>query len=98
MTADEIFGKYMENPHWKRQYDEAPSEACKEYIKYSYIWSGMNWFKTGTSAQKEKAHEKMTDLKGKFDREDWEYIIKTAGGATAKAEYTKQMKQSLGEE
>ena len=33
------FDTFMANPYWKRIYEEAPSEALKEYLRQSFEYS-----------------------------------------------------------
>ena len=42
-TEDELFQKYMRNPHWKRFYENAPSDVCKEHIRLTFVQDALNW-------------------------------------------------------
>ena len=94
MTEKEILDKYMENPHWREVYEKAPSDAAKKYFKASFLWSGMAWFKTGTEERMEELHAQMEGLRKRFGKEDWEYLIKNAGGNTAKIAFKEKMKEA----
>jgi len=97
MSEEEIFEKYMENPHWKKEYEEAPSDLCKKYLREGYIASGLAWFKVGDAIQHKNAWKRAETYRKQFDKDDWEYIINHAGTGIAKAELTKQMKKALGD-
>ena len=95
MTEEEIFEKYMMNSHWRREYEEAPSDICREYLKEGYIASGLAWFRVGDSVQQRDAWRRAAKCREKFGLDDWKYIIDHAGTETAKSELRRLMRKAL---
>ena len=82
---DRGFNQFMENPHWKKYYDDAPSEALKAYIRDSF---NNNPFVCSHPAPDPKLKEALT-------KEDVKYLYDNAGTGAGKSNYKKWM-ESLG--
>ena len=78
------FDTFMENPYWRRVYEEAPGEYLKEYYRIMFDNSP---FVMGSSYRDEKAEEQLDDLW--ISKDELEYLLKHAGMAQAKIFYKK---------
>ena len=59
---------FMANPFYKKEYEDAPSDVCKEYIKFRWYWSKYN------EPSDEEYAEYRERLWDKFTVDDWKYI------------------------
>ena len=78
------FDTFMENPYWRKIYDEAPSEYLKEYYRIMFDTSP---FVMGDDYIDEEAEAKLEDLW--ISKEELEYLKEHAGIAQAKIYYQK---------
>ena len=62
---DEILEEYLSNPHWRKLYENAPSEACKIWYEKMFYYS-----ETGEGLEELSKAKKHLRLK------DWEYLAK----------------------
>lgn len=72
------FEAFMKNPSWKRIYDGAPSDACKEY--YRYVFYSSKYYDPDAEDASE-FDEMQEHYYGKLAIPDWEYIKKNAGNS-----------------
>jgi len=74
---DVAFDTYMKNPAWRTEYESAPSQECKDYLKYTYYDS--KFFNP------EKNADRLSELKAEYESklsvEDWEYLKSKAGNS-----------------
>jgi hypothetical protein len=83
----------MENPYWRKQYEDAPSGACKEYYRVVFETSG---FVSGTERTDKEAERLLSDVR--LDRRDVEYIQSYAGSGQARAYYRRIINRLGGDE
>lgn len=57
---------YMRNSYWKKEYDTAPSELCRQYIR-------LGWYRSLYGASGTVL--KMKTLENQFCIEDWEHLL-----------------------
>lgn len=58
---------FMKNPYWKKEYDTAPSEACRRYIQLEFYQS---------LYEDSGIVQEMKSLENQLGIEDWEHILK----------------------
>ena len=73
---NEAVAKFMENSYWKKYLDTAPSDRCKDYIKYEFYYSTID----DEDDDIDEVVEKMNEYEEKMDKEDWEHLYKYASG------------------
>lgn len=78
------FDTFMENPYWRKIYEEAPGENLKEYYRIMFDTSP---FVMDSSYRDEEAEDRLGELW--ISQEELEYLLKHAGMAQAKAFYRK---------
>ena len=65
----------IKNPYWKKEYDEAPSDECKDYLKFTYFFS-KHYDPDADDA--EKFDEIQKQVESALSAEDWAYLKKMA--------------------
>ena len=73
---ESAFQLYMKNPSWRDYYNNAPSEDCKNYIRFG-------WYRSQYGEPKDpEEFKKLRDLYwNKLSIKDWEYIRDHAGNS-----------------
>lgn len=77
---------FIRNPHWKEYYEEAPSDVCKEYIKYEFLFSD-------TDEYEEKVAQVLRELEDRFTVDDWKHLIKYCGNNPFKSRCRAKIKE-----
>jgi len=67
---NEVRALYMQNPYWRGQYENAPSEECKAMVEY--LWFNL----CGHTAEERKEND---DVEARMTKTDWMYMYKYAG-------------------
>ena len=70
------FDAFMKNPSWERYYKNAPSEECREYIRF--VWYGSKFDEPKDPDEYKKLRDSVW---GKLSVEDWEYIMDHVGNS-----------------
>ena len=70
------FEEYMKNPSWEKYYNGAPSEECKEYIRFGWYRS-----KFGEPTDPDEYKKLRDSVWEKLSVEDWEYIMDHVGNS-----------------
>ena len=78
------FDTFMQNPYWRKIYDEAPSEYLKEYYRIMFDTSP---FVIGDGNIDEEAEERLKELW--ISKEELGYLKEHAGIVQAKTYYQK---------
>lgn len=78
------FDVFMENPYWKKQYDEAPSQTLKDYYRLMF---DTTQFIDDNPVDENTMEKKLCSLR--FNAEDLMYLRKYAGMGMAKALYSR---------
>ena len=78
------FDTFMENPYWRRIYEEAPGENLKEYYR---IMFDISPFVIEDNSNDKTAETQLDDLW--ISRDELEYLLKHANTAQAKLFYKK---------
>ena len=78
------FDTFMENPYWRKQYEDAPSENLKEYYRIVFDTSG---FITGEQHDNKQATKRLEALP--LSIPDIEYLMMYSGSEMARAFYKK---------
>ena len=61
----------LENPFWKKQFEDAPSEECKDYVRYTF-YSSDHYDPEGEDAA---AFDKLQEeVESKLSVTDWQYL------------------------
>ena len=87
---DEAFQRYMKNPAWKREYENAPSKECKEYLRYTYYSS--QYYDPDADDAKD-FDDLQQQVESKMNVQDWEYIKSTVGNSPFVAYCNKKIKE-----
>ena len=61
----------MRHPFWKKMYEDAPSEECKEYLKYTYYSSD---YYDPDAADAKDFIELKDSIEQRLSAGDWEYL------------------------
>ena len=61
---------WLKNPSWRKYYEEAPSEKCREVIALEFLYS---------DGEEEEVLERMERLEEELEVEDWKYLYKYCG-------------------
>jgi len=65
----------MESPYFKKEFDEAPSEECRDYIRYTY-YSGDYY---DPDAENVKYFDDLQEkVENALSADDWEYLKRLA--------------------
>ena len=86
------FDTFLENPYWKRIYEEAPSERLKEYYRLRF---DMSRFVMGENYRNETAEKELAELI--LYRDDIRYIQQYAGSGRARHYYEGAIQKLTGE-
>ena len=86
------FDTFMENPYWRKVYEEAPGEALKEYYRIRFDMSG---FVMGEQYRDEDGERSLEELP--LSKRDIEYLREHAGSGMARAYYQKYIERLSGE-
>ncbi|MCD8106800.1 MAG: hypothetical protein LUE20_02405 [Oscillospiraceae bacterium] len=84
--------EFFENPYWKKHYEKAPSDICREYIALGFARS-VDFFDCKTDVDNSGLKRRKEELTAYFDIEDWRYTIINAGHYMAKINLCKQMEE-----
>ncbi len=72
---NESVSSFVENPHWKKYLEEAPSGECKAYIKLNFYLSDIE----SDGPEKDAVIDKMNAYEDKLGLADWKHLLKYAG-------------------
>ena len=86
------FDTFMQNPYWRRIYEEAPSEELKEYYRIRFDLSP---FVMGDEYRDEDAEKRLEELP--LSKSDIEYIRRFAGSGRARRYYEQFIRRLSGE-
>lgn len=86
------FDTFMENPYWRKVYEEAPSEELKEYYRLRY---DLSTFVMGEAYRDEEAERKLGELI--LLKDDIRYIQKHSGSGIARHYCEKAIQRLSGE-
>ena len=67
---EETIALFLENPYWREEYEEAPSDACRRYIEHLFLNSG---------GHSEEESSELAEAKAQMTKEDWLHIRKYCG-------------------
>ena len=59
--------EWLENPHWAKYYDSAPSDKCREYIALDFYYS---------DTEDDEVAEALDELEKDLTVEDWKHLLK----------------------
>ncbi len=69
---------YLANPYWAEKYNDAPSDACRDRIVFTWCYStNMKYVEDEVDADELK--KETEELEAKLDLEDWKHLLKYAG-------------------
>lgn len=88
MDKEEAWKRFLANPYWKKYYDEAPSEECKEYIKWIFICSDVAELPEEYDKQLKSAEENLY-------YSDLEYLIEHEENAMARSYFKKKLAKKI---
>ena len=81
--------RFTKNPYWKKYYEEAPSDACKQYIALQFQNSASVADGEGTLNLKDE-FKKCED---QFTLEDWKHMEKYAGNTPFRSKCRSKIKE-----
>ncbi len=73
--------EWLENPYWKKYYEEAPSDSCRQYIALDFRYS---------DTEDEGIAEEMDALLEKLRAEDLLHLAAYVGNNPQKAAFLKR--------
>lgn len=76
---------FLENPYWRRYYETAPSELCKQYIEQEFCYSQY------TSPE---AYETIIEIENMLSLDDWKHLLTFCGNNPRRA-FIKKVIQAL---
>ena len=79
---DQTLAEFLENPYWRKYYETAPSEVCREYISMEFY---------NSEYQTEDAEEILTEMEEDLGLEDWEHLLAFCGNNPRKAYLTEKI-------
>ena len=68
--------EWLENPYWKKYYEEAPSDSCRQYIALDFRYS---------DTEDEEVADEMDALLEKLRAEDFHHLAAYAGNNPERA-------------
>ena len=68
---EKAFKAFMKNPGWKHEYDNAPSEECREYLRNSYYFSK---FYDPDGDDADEIMDTIREQEKTLSVEDWKYL------------------------
>ena len=74
---EKAFETYTKNPSWRKEYEDAPSQECKDYLKFTYYDS--MFYDPGKDNR--RIGELKEEYEGKLSASDWEYLKSKAGNS-----------------
>jgi len=74
------FKSFTENPGWAAYYNNAPSDECKDYIKFTFYSSEYNEPK-----DRDERKQLRDFFYSKLGVKDWKYIMDHAGNSPLRA-------------
>ena len=76
--------EWLENPYWKKYYEEAPSDSCRQYIALDFRYS---------DTEDEEVAEAMDALLETLRAEDLRHLAAYAGNNPQKAAFLKRAEE-----
>lgn len=73
---DETVALYMKNPYWRKYYETAPSEVCKEFVTMEFYYS---------AHQTPEAEGVLCDMEDELGLTDWKHLLKYCGNNPRKS-------------
>ena len=80
----EALKEWLENPYWKKYYEEAPSEKCREYIALEFRYS---------DTEDEEIAEEMDALLETLRAEDLRHLAAYTGNNPERAALLKRAEE-----
>jgi len=71
--VEDALQKAIKNEFWKKQYENAPTDECKEFLKFSFYNS--EYYDPDAEDAKD-FDEYQEEVESKLNAEDWEYLKK----------------------
>ncbi len=78
--------EFLENPLWKEYYETAPSDLCKSYIEYEFLYSN-------TDRYENEAVAILKEIEKDMDVDDWRHLMKYCGNNPFKGICRKRIKE-----
>lgn len=75
---DKALEKALKHPFWKKEYENAPSEECKDYLCYTYYSSA--YYDPDAEDAKE-FDELQAEVESELKVVDWEYLKQMTPGS-----------------
>ena len=73
---EEAVAKFKENSYWKKYLEDAPSDRCKEYIRYGFYYSDID----DDNEDIDEVVGIMDKIEAEMSLEEWKYLHKYADG------------------
>ena len=89
-AARELFS---ENSYWDDIYENAPSDACKEYLALTFYFSTF-W---DEAHEDEEFYKAMQEVQEKLELDDWKYLLKYQGNNPGRVKIKQKIKELSGE-
>ena len=78
VKMEKALEKALQNPFWKKQYENAPSEECKDYLRYTFYSSAC----FDPDAEDAEDFDKLqAEVESKLKAADWEYLKQIVPGS-----------------
>ena len=82
---------FMRNPYWRRYYETAPSEACREYISMQFCYSIYIEYLSD-----QEIHQRICELEDGFSLADWKHLYNHTGNNPEKYRIKKRIQELTG--
>ena len=66
----EVLQEWLENPGWRKYYEEAPTDECRAFIALEFYYS---------DTEDEEVSEKMDEIEATLGVEDLKHLARYAG-------------------
>ena len=80
---------FMHNEFWKKVYEEAPSDKCRESYALTFYASTF----IDDAREDEDFFKKRDDVEDQLDLEDWKYLYKYQGNNPGKLKIKNKIKE-----
>ena len=77
--------EFTKNPHWKKYYEQAPSDGCKQHIALTFCFS--------LYGEAGDIKQRTAELEAAFTVTDWQYLYDHAGNNPFKAKCKQKIEE-----
>ena len=71
----EILNEWLKNPYWRKYYEKAPSEKCRDVIALEFLYSEL---------EEDEVLEQLDEAEKELKLEDWQHMYRYSGNGPEK--------------